>query len=454
MKQLMLLGIVCLPLLMIAQDATKPNSKYQGIAWTSARNWNEVITQAKAENKYIFVDCYATWCGPCKKMDQDIYPLPRVGSSMNGSFISLKVQMDSTLNDGEEIKRWYAYAGTLMKEYQISGFPTYLFFSPDGKLVHKDGGYKEEVDFLRLLDLARDPKKPMYYAQYEAFKEGKKDYSTLKELAEFTNNLIGDRTTAKKMVREYINHVLNKLAPEVFMTKENLEFLISFTQVISSKDKVFVMAYKFPRVVDSIVEWSGDANALVFNVIKREQLDKVLKNKKALQKLPNWDRLQWSIAQKYPAVDARKLVLEYKINYYKDYFIDWELWARYKDEMINRYPPKPAYNLEVFMEINGHGGAWHAFLHCPDKAVLLKALEWAELAIELDSEDKGKRAEYFDTKANLLYKLGKKEEALRIEKEALELFPHTPNSEHLQNYQKMQLGEPTWEESFPNGPKL
>src|ERR1700743_1441079 len=41
--------------------------------------WGEVLKKAKAEHKDIFVDCYATWCAPCKAMDHDIYTNEKVG---------------------------------------------------------------------------------------------------------------------------------------------------------------------------------------------------------------------------------------------------------------------------------------------------------------------------------------------------------------------------------------
>ena len=49
-----------------SQDTTK------GIHFVNGLSWQEVLQKAKAENKYIFVDCYATWCGPCKAMDKEV----------------------------------------------------------------------------------------------------------------------------------------------------------------------------------------------------------------------------------------------------------------------------------------------------------------------------------------------------------------------------------------------
>lgn len=453
MKHLLLLGILCLPLFTDAQEDKSSNGDYKGIRWSKAKSWNEVVQLSKAENKYIFVDCYATWCAPCKEMDSQIFPLVRVGASANRNFISVKVQMDSTSKDDENVKGWYSDARRLMKEYKIGGFPTYLFFSPDGNLVHKEGGYQDEISFLRLLDLAQDPRKPVYYSKYEAYKKGKKDLSTLRELAVFTKNLIGDATTARKMSRDFITHVLNKLQEDSFMTRENIEFLFTFQEVIRSKDKLFRAAYKHPSLIDSIMGWPGPARTLVYNVIKQEELDKKLYNA-ALIKVPHWDNYQSRISKKYPRINARNLMLEYKIHYYRDMYIDWMLWAQYKDEWINLYLPKPPYDLEIYEDVNGHGGAWHAFLHCDDSIVLVKALDWVDIALRIDGDDKAKRAAYLDTKANLLYKLGKKNEALQIQRQAVDIFPDYLDSETVQNYRKMQRGQPTWENTIPNGKKL
>lgn len=32
--------------------------------------FEEALAKANKENKLLFVDCYTTWCGPCKQMDK------------------------------------------------------------------------------------------------------------------------------------------------------------------------------------------------------------------------------------------------------------------------------------------------------------------------------------------------------------------------------------------------
>src|SRR5687768_7981314 len=131
MKKLLSL-LLLLPLFLMAQ----------GIKFEEGLSWDQIKAKAKAEDKFIFIDCYATWCKPCKQMDKQVYIKDSVGNFMNGKFISLKIQIDSTKNDNDRTKSLYALANFLLVQYRITGFPTYLLFSPQGKVLNKDMGKK------------------------------------------------------------------------------------------------------------------------------------------------------------------------------------------------------------------------------------------------------------------------------------------------------------------------
>ncbi|HWK05560.1 MAG TPA: thioredoxin family protein [Puia sp.] len=424
-----------------SQSIDTNNTEYKGIKFEQDLNWMQVKAKAKAENKYIFVDVYATWCGPCKRMDKEVYTNRRVGDAMKEKFIPVKVQMDSTQQDNEQIRNWYAEARRLTEEYKISGYPSFLFFTPDGKLVHKDGGFKDTVDFVRLINQASDPRKAQYYAQLEDYKKDKKDYPLMGGLAEFTKKLIGDKDLASTIAKDYKENYLDKQTGENVCTRENLDFIAEFYNLINSKDKLFELCYHQQNRIDQIKDHKGWAKFQVNQTITREEIEtKVLKNGKAVVKYPDWKNIQNTIAEKYSAIDAKLLVLTYKVFYYRGLYLNWPLWAKYKDEMIKEYPLKPPYGLAVYIEINGWGGAWAAFMECDDKKVLEKSLQWADLALKLDGEKN--RAAYLDTKANLLYKLGRKREALSLEKEAVALSDSYPDI--VDTYKKMQAGIPTW----------
>src|ERR1700743_1265558 len=81
------------------------DSTSQGVLFVRGLSWTQVLARARTERKYIFVDCYTTWCGPCKEMDRIVYPDPKVGETYNGKFVCVKMQMDRSSSDsGRSLK--------------------------------------------------------------------------------------------------------------------------------------------------------------------------------------------------------------------------------------------------------------------------------------------------------------------------------------------------------------
>lgn len=97
----------------------------------------DALQKAKEENKLVFIDFYTTWCGPCKMMDKQVFPLPEVGSVYNTEFVSIKL-------DAEKGGRSAA------KKYEVSAYPTFVFLTPNGNLVYRDTGAKSTENFIEL----------------------------------------------------------------------------------------------------------------------------------------------------------------------------------------------------------------------------------------------------------------------------------------------------------------
>ena len=50
----------------------------------------EALEAAKSENKLVFMDCYTSWCGPCKNMLNNVFTLSEAGEFMNAAFFCVK----------------------------------------------------------------------------------------------------------------------------------------------------------------------------------------------------------------------------------------------------------------------------------------------------------------------------------------------------------------------------
>ncbi len=112
-----------------------------------------------SENKYIFIDCYATWCGPCKWMDKEIYPNNIAGQAINDRFLSIKVQFDTTKADNAIVKQWHSDAERIRQQFNVKAFPTLLFLSADGELLNKYVGSADVESFIQLVNQALDSNK-------------------------------------------------------------------------------------------------------------------------------------------------------------------------------------------------------------------------------------------------------------------------------------------------------
>jgi thiol-disulfide isomerase/thioredoxin len=102
--------------------------------------WAEAVAQAGKENKALFVDFYAVWCGPCKYMDKNVFTDERVGEYFNARFISLHIDAEK-----EEPE--------LVKHVGIEAYPTLAVFGPDGKMLSKHEGALEADELISKFDL-------------------------------------------------------------------------------------------------------------------------------------------------------------------------------------------------------------------------------------------------------------------------------------------------------------
>ncbi|WPO78897.1 thioredoxin family protein [Flavobacterium sp. KACC 22761] len=127
-------------------------------------SWELAKKQAQKEKKLIFVDLYFTGCMPCAQMDKDVFPDPKVASVLSADFVTFKSDILK-----EEIGK------KLCMKYGVTGFPTFLFINPNGKVIDIASGFQTVEQFTALLQNAKDLAKKGIFKKYSP-QINEKDY--------------------------------------------------------------------------------------------------------------------------------------------------------------------------------------------------------------------------------------------------------------------------------------
>ena len=117
---------------------------------------------ARYAGKAVFVDIWATWCGPCKAGHKQMVPLKEEMKGKDVVFVyitgpSSPVQTWKEMVkdiDGEQYYLTQEQYYHILKQYESRGIPTYLLFDRKGSLTFKNIGSKDNNTFRREIEKA------------------------------------------------------------------------------------------------------------------------------------------------------------------------------------------------------------------------------------------------------------------------------------------------------------
>ena len=108
--------------------------------------FEQALEKAKLNRQMVFVDCYTSWCGPCKYMTSKIFPQEKMGDYLN-RFICVKYDMEK--GEGPD----------LAKRFGVAAYPTFLLIDMNGNVRHKIVGGGEPDQFIKRVEEAFDENK-------------------------------------------------------------------------------------------------------------------------------------------------------------------------------------------------------------------------------------------------------------------------------------------------------
>jgi len=401
----------------------------KGIKFEDGLSWAEIKAKAKQENKYIFMDVFATWCGACKVMDREIYPSETLGAFMNEKYISIKVQADETQSDSENVKKRYQDAAGIVSRYQVMGFPTFLFFTPEGYLINRGVGFQTAKDFRKMAEETLVLSEH-YGDKLKEYQQGKMTIPQLKELA-LEVSAAGNRELAQKIANDCINNHLLKLKSAELFTIDNLSFIGAF---LGDRDsKAFKLFNEESKQVNAVLG-PFMAERKIMGFIEKMYFPEQVSWK---SNKPDWDVLEKKVTNLFGPL-GQEIAYGNRMLYHWILGDNWLEFSKYYVNYFEMAFQRPIYHLNNM--------SWAVFEHVEDPKVLAFAIELMKYDIEnFDQND----FVAWDTYANLLHKTGKTEQAIEWEAKAVKMVKGQPGANlYVEALEKMKKNLPTWKASL------
>ncbi|WP_430815956.1 thioredoxin fold domain-containing protein [Carboxylicivirga sp. RSCT41] len=195
-------------------------SKGQGIKFENI-DLKQALEQAKKNDKLVFLDCYTSWCAPCKLLDKNVFTQEKVGDLFNLHFINIKLNMEQ-----EELR-------PLAQNYRISSYPTLLFLDANGKMLHKVAGNMKAEDLLNFAHIAISEPEKQLNTLNKRYNEGERGIVFILDYME-TLKYASERTMMVQVSQSF----LNETEKSAFLQAEVFDFLL-LSKALTYKSDVY-----------------------------------------------------------------------------------------------------------------------------------------------------------------------------------------------------------------------
>lgn len=170
------------------------NAQVKFIEVETLEQMEDAQKKASDQMLMLFVDVYATWCGPCKMMDSEVYTDPAVADYMNAHYVSVRM-------DGES-----AFGELYASEQQLEGYPSMFIFSDEGERVSKIVGFTGAEELVGTLQSVNEgySKVKSYRASYL---KGTLEAAGFADYIKVVRDM-GNQDEAEVLAYEYVDQLL------------------------------------------------------------------------------------------------------------------------------------------------------------------------------------------------------------------------------------------------------
>lgn len=340
-------------------------------------SWAEALEKAKEEQKIIFVDAYATWCGPCKRMAKTVFTDKAVGEFYNAHFINMKLDMER--GDGLQFR----------STFSVTAYPTLFFIDWNGKLIQKIKGAKPVDAFLELGNhiISKYDESGNFAEEYE---KGNRDPKLVLDYIMALNK------AGKKSVRIANDYIKTQ---DDLTTNFNLNFILN--AVSEADSRMFGLLIKHEQAIknqnsqqafDEAVERA--CNCTAKKAAEYQSIDLLKEAKENMEK--------------YCPDKAPKFAITSEMKYYKS-IGDSDNYLKASGAFAKKVLKNDAnglHNLAIEIASDLH----------TDKKAMKQAEKYAKKATKLEPTEK-----YYLTYASILNTNGKTADAMEVAKKCLQL---------------------------------
>jgi thiol-disulfide isomerase/thioredoxin len=115
------------------------------------------------KGKYVYIDVWATWCGPCRAEIPSLKKIEEKYHDKNISFVSISVDVQKDLEKWKALIKDKELGGVqlfadnnwnsqFIKEYGINSIPRFILIDPTGKIVNADASRPSSAELQVQLD--------------------------------------------------------------------------------------------------------------------------------------------------------------------------------------------------------------------------------------------------------------------------------------------------------------
>ena len=411
------------------EKVVQVNKELHEIFIDSVSNWSDLIKKAQTQDKYIYIYCTTTEKSGSDYLNQYLFFAKDIKKFVTSKFLLLNLKMDTYHESGYMFtKVSQSFLDSLKKQFTIFHTPTHLIFSKTGKVLNKQVYNMDTTEVVKYLKDVLNGKRQVY-TLIEEFKQGNRKPEFIQRLY-YSLSLASDQIFRVQDSINVLQKFIDAYPAKKLYNKDNGKIILEFAEEVDDVcfKNLFTNKNEWYKVFDK-----KTIDAKIIEVLY-EKLDFIALGYRLRKKTNGIEQAKVEYIKKYKVYNEYDSIVlcRASTNYYYDKNNVTEFL-----KSIHSYLDNIGNFEEKIDNVNSY--SWQVFKSSDDHSLLERIFNWSAERLK-----KSNNAFYLDTYANLLYKLGQTNEAMKYETKAIKLATGKYIDEFKATLLKMQQNEKTW----------